>query len=703
MPSDAQTGQTPPGQSPPGQTPPPGPNAGGTAAPGAPAGPVYDPVKLGERYEIMPGSPIPGLNSPGGAAFTARGLRDKRVEPFAIVCNGAVLPRSDVASTFANLDSNTVMRLLDWGVVDWPPDKARRYVLVFEKPGGRRLMNALSDVMEPMAEDHVTRVVLTPLVHALREMSSRGVTHGGVRPTNLFFRDLSAANLMMGENISSPPGYAQPVLLETVERGMASPAGRGHGAASDDMYSLGVTLLLLLLGRNPLGNLEDEQILQMKIERGSYPALVGQVRLPLAITEVVRGLLVDDPKQRWSVNDLDLWLSGRRLSPKQPQVARRAARPLEFQGQDLWFARTVARALGRNPAASTPIIENGELDKWLRRSLGDDARADAVAHAIQTATAASKGGSVADRLVARVCMALDPAAPIRYKNRPVMIDGIGSAMAEAFLRGDNAQPVAEIIGNQLPMFWANVQSDFKPEFVPLVQMFDQLRGFLDRAAPGLGIERVLYEMNPSMPCVSPMTIRYYPLTPSDVLRALEWTASGPDRPREPIDRHVAAFFACRQKKLEEMLFNQLGQSIEPQRRNIAMLTILAEVQARTGTDGLPHLCAWMVSLLEPAFKRFHSRPRQAEVRKAAEAASHHGRLGELLKIVDDPDSVNRDRKGFQDAQLSFREASSEIEKLKASIANRNSIIEGPGRQAAAVISSLLSTVLVAAIIFFYAM
>ncbi|HRJ62065.1 MAG TPA: serine/threonine protein kinase, partial [Azospirillaceae bacterium] len=372
MPSDAQTAQNPP------QTPP--PPAGQQAA----TGPTYDPVKLGERYEIVPGSPIPGLNAAGGAAFAARGLRDKRVEPYAIICSGTALPRSDVASTIANLDSHAVMRLLDWGVVDWPPEKCRRYALVFEKPGGRRLMNALSDVVEPMAEDQLTRVVLTPIVHALREMSGRGVTHGGIRPTNLFYRDLTAANLVMGECVSCPPGYAQPALLETIERGMASPSGRGHGSAADDMYSLGVTLLILLLGRNPLGGMDDEQVLHAKIERGSYPALVGQIRLPLAITEVVRGLLVDDPKQRWTVNDLDLWLSGRRLSPKQPQVARRAARPLEFQGQDLWFARTVSRALGRNPAVSTPIIENGELDKWLRRSLADEARADSVAHAVQT-------------------------------------------------------------------------------------------------------------------------------------------------------------------------------------------------------------------------------------------------------------------------------------------------------------------------------
>lgn len=694
MPSDAQSAQAAPQQAP--------PSAGQPSA-GQPSGPTYDPVKLGERYEIMPGTPIPGLNAPGGGAFAARGLRDKRVEPFAIVCSGTALPRSEVASTIANLDSQAVMRLLDWGVVDWPPDKCRRYALVFEKPAGRRLMNALTDVVEPMAEDQLTRVVLTPVVHALREMSGRGVTHGGIRPTNLFYRDLTAANLVMGECVSCPPGYAQPTLMETIERGMAQPSGRGHGAAADDMYSLGVTLLILLLGRNPLGGMEDEQVLQAKIERGSYPALVGQIRLPLAITEVVRGLLVDDPKQRWTVNDLDLWLSGRRLSPKQPQVARRAARPLEYQGQDLWFARTVARALGRNPAIATPIIENGELDKWLRRSLADEARADAVGHAVQTAAAAAKGGSVADRLVARVCMALDPTAPIRYKNRSVMIDGIGAALAEAFLRGDNPQPVAEMIGNQLPMFWANVQADFKPEFVPLVQMFDQLRGFLDRSAHGLGLERVLYEMNPSMPCVSSMTIKYYPLTPADLLRALEWTASGGQRPREPIDRHVAAFIASRHKKTEEMLLSQLGQSIEPLRRYIAMLTILADMQARTGVDGLPHLCNWMVSLLEPVFKRFHNRPKQTEVRKQAESAAHHGKLNELLKICDDPDSLNRDKKGFEEAQLNFREASAEIDKLKGAIANRANLVEGAGRQAAAVISSLLSTTLVAAIIFFYAL
>jgi eukaryotic-like serine/threonine-protein kinase len=670
-----------------------------TAAMGAMAN--ADAVKLAERYEIQPSAPIPTLNAVGGNAFTAKSLREKRIEPFAVICHASVLPRMDVCATVASLDNGTHMRLLDWGLVDWPQDRGRRYCLVFERPGGRRLMGALTDTIDPMPEDQLTRQIVHPLVSALKEMSSRGVVHGAIRPTNMYFRDLASGGLMLGECVSAQPGYGQSVLLETVERGMSAPAGRGTGTAADDMYSLGVTLLILALGRNPVAGLDDEALLQAKIERGSYPALVQQHRLPLAINEVVRGLLVDDPKQRWTLNDLDLWVAGRRLSPKQPQISRRAARPMEFQGQEYWHCRTLARGFARHVPAAATVIESGELDKWLRRSMGDDLRAEAVGNAIQTASS-GKGGSQGDRLVARVCMALDPAAPIRYRGRAMMPDGVATMLAEAFLRNESPQAVAEVIGNQLPMFWVNVQSDFKPEFVPLVQMYDQLRGFLERSAYGLGVERVLYEMNPTMPCMSGLVVKQLPTNPSELLRALDWLGAGGERHKDPIDRQIAAFLAARHKRSDDLLYTQLGSGIEPMRRVIAMLTILSDVQARTGVDGLTHLASWVQALLDPVFRRFHNRKTQELVRKQADGAAHNGRLTELLKVVDDPESLRRDRLEFEAAQIEYREADAEMEKVRHTIADRNSIVETSGRQVAAIVSSLLSTVLVAGIILLFA-
>lgn len=659
-------------------------------------------AKLGDRYEIIPAAALPTLNTAGGTAFMARPLRDKRIEPFALVCSGAVVPRTDVIATLSNLDTSAVMRPLEWGVVDWPPDRQRRFAIIFERPGGRRLMNSMADTIDPIPEETLTRTLVQPLVSAFKEMSGRGLTHGAVRPTNMYFRDIASSIFTLGECTSTPSGYGQPAVLETIERGMASPAGRGMGVIADDLYALGVSLLILYLGRNPVASLDDEQVLQAKIERGSYPALAGQARLSMAINEVVRGLLVDDPKQRWTLNDLDLWLSGRRLSPKQPQVARRAARPIEFQGTEYWYCRTLARAFARYPLAATPVIESGELDKWLRRSMGDEPRAEAVASAVQTASG-GKGGSVTERLVARVCIALDPHAPIRYKNKAVMPDGIGTALAESFMRNEGPQSTAEILANQLPMFWVNVQPEFKPEYVPLVHVFDQMRGYLDRTGVSLGVERVLYEMNPTMPCASPIIASRYPLTPIDVLRALDWVGAGGEHAREPIDRHIAAFLATRHKRTDDLLYSQIAPGSDPMRRTLAMLNILADVQVRTGTEPLPHLARWMVALLEPAFRRFHSRPHQEEVRKQADIAGNGGRLAELMKVVDDPDAVRRDRTAFEAAQLAYREADSEIIKLRQAMNDREGIIEGPGRQMAAVVTSVVSAFLVAGIILFYAL
>ena len=105
-------------------------------------------------------------------------------------------------------------------------------------------------------------------------------------------------------------------------------------------------------------------------------------------------------------------------------------------------------------------------------------------------------------MVARVCIALDPPAPLRYRGQFLMLDGFGGALAEASVKGDGVQALAQAITAQLPMFWVNMQAESKAEFVPLIQSFEMMRGFLEKPAPGFGIERVLYELNPAMPCVS---------------------------------------------------------------------------------------------------------------------------------------------------------------------------------------------------------
>jgi hypothetical protein len=663
----------------------------------APGEVQYEPISLAGKYDILPDMPLPALNGPGGPAYAVRGIRERRMELFALVCNAGVPPRMEILSAMRGVEHPAMMRLLDFGVVDWTPDGSRRLVLILEKPGGKQLMPSLADTRDPMPEDQLTRLVLLPLCSALKETSSRGIVHGDVRPTNLFIRENGGNALMLGECVSGLPSYTQPIMMLTIERAMAQPGGRGSGTVADDLYALGVTALILLLGRNPVKQLDDDQVLQAKVDRGSYPALAGSSRVSISLMEPLRGLLSDDPKQRWTLNDLDLWLSGRRLSPKQPQVPRKAARPFEFGGTDHWHCRALARAFARNPSAAAPMIDAGELDRWLRRSLGDDARAEVVGNAITTAAAAGRAGSHEERLVGRVGMALDPAAPIRYKQKSVMVDGLGGALADAMIRGESPQALAEIIAAQLPMFWVNVQPEFRPEHVPIVQSYDAQRSILERPGSGFGIERVLYELNPMLPCISQMLRGQFVMTPHDLLQALDQVATHSDRSREPLDRHIAAFLAARCRKLDERLLG-LTAGAEPVRRVSAILHILSDAQRRYGPAELPHLCAWMVELIEPAFERFHNRTQRSRLKAEAEKAAHDGDLTVIMKLIDDPKAIRKDESGFAAAQVTYQKINVEVEQLHREIAGRAEMSETLGRQVAAVVSSVLATALLVVIV-----
>lgn len=654
---------------------------------------------LGDSFELFPETGFPELDAPGAHAIGVRSHKGHRADLYALVHDGTAPPRADPIASLTAVDSPSIVHLVGAGAVEWPADGTRRLVHVLTRPGGPPVMRSLADRTEPLREDELGRRFLAPALAALTHLSVRGLTHGAIRPTNLFLRD--RAGLVLGECYSAPPGYGQPALFETIERGLAQPAGRGPGTMLDDLYALGVTLVFLALGHDPTEGQDPDAILTAKIEKGSYPAIVGSARLPGGVGELVRGLLSDDPRQRWTLQQAELWLSGRRLSPKQPPMMKRGQRGLELAGKEYWSPRTLAQALAGLPHEAMALIESGELERWVKRSVGDETCVGHLASAQQGGAPGHKSQSVGDQVLCRVIMALDPPGPIRYRGKAVMPDGLGPALAEAFLRRENYQPLAEIIVHQLPHFWTNLQPVFKPEYVPMVQNIDALKAHLERTTIGFGIERVLYETNRALPCLSPAIETYRVLTPLDLLRALERIAPRADPKQDPVDRHMVAFLNTRHRQFEELMLAQLGRSVEPARRGLAMVQMLAEVQGRHNNPALPQLARWCAGLLAPAVGRFRNRPLRERLHKQLEGAARTGQLSELLRIVDDPEALKRDQREFEAARRSHRAAITEIESLRKQIADKSEIAETTGRNIAATLACVLGTVIVCGIVIRY--
>src|SRR6202011_5057089 len=115
-----------------------------------------------------------------------------------------------------------------------------------------------------------------------------------VRPDNLF-RAGPGEPALLGCAWAAPSASTQPALYEPPYSAMCPPSCRGEGSVADDVYALGVTLLVLAMGRIPLAGLDDKAILRRKLDMGSFAALVGDERLPAAIADLVRGMLAEDP------------------------------------------------------------------------------------------------------------------------------------------------------------------------------------------------------------------------------------------------------------------------------------------------------------------------------------------------------------------------------------------------------------------------
>src|SRR3546814_11570830 len=128
----------------------------------------------------------------------------------------------------------------------------------------------------------------------------------------------------------------------------------------------------------------------------------------------LRALLCDDPEERWRHDDLQLWLSGRHLSPKQALLPPKAARLYPFDGEEYNNSAALSYAMGRKWSAAVQEIQSPELERWIRRSLSDARRAAAVRAATQPVLGVS-GGVVGpqDRLLLPVPIALDHQAQLR--------------------------------------------------------------------------------------------------------------------------------------------------------------------------------------------------------------------------------------------------------------------------------------------------
>lgn len=653
------------------------------------------PVLLRDRYAIDPALRLPELDSPSAEAFAVEDRKDPPRPLFALVCSPDLPPRAAAMSQIKGMNVSGLLPLVEWDKLEWPPLGQRTMIAVFERPLGGRVIDAIGAGLARVPEHDLTRRLIEPVLASLQALAVKGIPHRALRPNNLFFFDKEMQTIVLGECVTAPAGFDQPIACEPANRAMAQPAGRGVGSTVDDVYALGVTIISFVVGAQALARMSDDDLIDAKIEFGSYSALCSGQRIPLFLIEPLRGMLLDDADERWSLEQLELWVNGRKLTPMQRKQAKKASGPFTFGGRDHLSLRTLARAFTARVPEAAKLLKNGSnLDVWIRRGLSDAEMADRVKGLAEQAKAAEgQSSSGDDLLVAKVAIHMDPSAPIRYKGFSFMPDGFGPAFAHEFMQKGQAQVAADCLARDLHETWSVAQLRTGADVTLLLKPFQQLKGFLKISEPGYGIERCLYEINPNMPCQSPLVQREYADEIGELLPALDRVAGRADPKSKPLDRHIIAFIATR---FVQDIHPHLKALAAPKEETelIGMLSLLAFLQWKLKAPPLLGLSSWVGGLLGPAIVTYNNRNTRREIEREIPKLVRKGSLPELFDLIDNAEKRRMDAAGYAAAQAEFATAEAEIEDIQGVDGIRLAKAERTGQQAAAMTSIVMSMIVI---------
>lgn len=522
------------------------------------------------------------------------------------------------------------------------PGGAPAYYVYNQAPPGP----PLSADLRPWSETALLSAVLRPIAQVMIELESRGITHRGIRPDNVF-RGPPGTQVVLGAAWSEPPAYRQPALFEPPYSAACHPSGRGAGTIADDVYALGVLLIVLALGRVPLARLDETAIIERKLSMGSFAALAQDEKLPPIIGDLARNMLAEDPEHRPPPTLLldPIAARGRRVAARPPH---RAPRPLRLGASQVWDARGLAFAIGREPDAAVQAMRSGEAMQWLRRSLGDAALA---ARLEEFQRHRLSEGPVQDTrldrwLLMRVTTQIDPLAPMTWRGVSFWPDSVGAMMAaDATCR----TVATEVIAGDAITQWSLLRDERSDVHWTRTER-QRHHTLLQLRGPSGGAPRLLYSLNPLLPCESPLLAGRWVVSLTDLPAELNDAVARADPNSDLLDNDLLAFIAVRAERRLDVEVNALNGRLSDAERLTAQLRLLAGLQARFWPQPLPGLSAWIAARGAPLVVQWNNRPKREEVAAELNRLAAQGLLTPILNLVSDSATRDADTQGAERAR-----------------------------------------------------
>lgn len=592
---------------------------------------------FGDRYEVITASPLAEFGTPGGQAFKAIDRENKSSAIYAFVHDPAVPLRNELYKPLQSRPIGNLICPLNRGLMTLDASGSKqRLVTIFNRPTGGALIDA-KGVLNPRVNANVLRqTVVLALLKALTALHKIGFNHRSISASGIYFVSAESNDVVVGECYSSPAGFQQPFANEALEIAFADKSARGAGSFATDFYQLGAALQSLIFGEALWKGRSRSTLGMARVNQGSYWALSGGRDIPGAMGTLIRGLMADELDERWGAEEVLDWFEGIGKTKRTSMSSWAMSRPTNFEGVAFVDRRLLADAFGREPRAAAEFLKTIDFPSWMQISFRDEILTEKLENNLNVRPSEGFGGLRADdhKMVARVCMFLYPTGPIYYKGLSLVPSGIPALVADAFKQDDK-----DILGIILEMFdlkflsaLTEIVGDKNATFGTEVTNLKKILEHGPSKQLGRGMERVLYELNPILPCASMRFERVWIGSIKQMMRALDRLAGAGGGKNILLDRHVAAFCATHGDGLERDFNNLAVAQSNPAKFNIMSVELFGQLQRRLQLEVLPHLSEKLVDGLAQTVKGLKNKKRREVVQNALDKLK---KVGDITRVMVD--------------------------------------------------------------------
>ena len=259
-------------------------------------------------------------------------------------------------------------------------------------------------------DNKTLREVIIPGVNSgLHALHTKGIIHRDIKPSNIFFTNNHTSVVVGDFGISSVLNTNMSVRATGMARtlGYAAPeTSTGYISKESDYYSFGVTLLHIVLGKDPFEGMTDMQILFQTVNEGlNIPSSVDP-----DIASLIKGLTIKDRTLRWGYDEVIAWLKG--AAPALPEkgnvrktLSGKAARPYRFANQYYTSLSELERAFARDWTNAKKHLYRGLIENYLKL-YGEDLASECMDLREMTDK---------DAAVFRLLYLLNPNAPLNWQ------------------------------------------------------------------------------------------------------------------------------------------------------------------------------------------------------------------------------------------------------------------------------------------------